>query len=125
VIRAMARGGGWRGRGLAFPSEGHLTAGRRKARGRASVWSFMTIPVSLRPTDPQDQKTKASVNLIALKAQRSKQVRHNPDRQPGQPPPHSVPILAAIHNKAIGADAACEHAAKIAALGRLVESGER
>ena len=54
------------------------------------------------PTDPQDQKTKASVNLIALKAQRSNQVRHNPDRQPGQPPhpsPHSVPILAAIHTE--------------------------
>jgi hypothetical protein len=52
------------------------------------------------PTDPQDQKTKASVNLIALKAQHSNQVRHNPDRQPGQPrhpSPHSVPILAAIH----------------------------
>jgi hypothetical protein len=53
------------------------------------------------PTDPQDQKTKASVNLIALKAQHSNQVRHNPDRQPGQPrhpSPHSVPILAAIHS---------------------------
>ena len=52
------------------------------------------------PTDPQDQKTKASVNLIALKAQHSNQVRHNPDRQPGQPrhpSPHSVSILAAIH----------------------------
>ena len=36
------------------------------------------------PTDPQDQKTKASGNLIALEAQRSNQVRHNPDRQPGQ-----------------------------------------
>jgi hypothetical protein len=57
------------------------------------------------PTDPQDQKTKASVNLIALEAQHSNQVRHNPDRQPGQPrhpSPHSVPILAAIHT-ALGA----------------------
>jgi hypothetical protein len=38
--------------------------------------------------------------LIALEAQHSNQVRHNPDRQPGQPrhpSPHSVPILAAIH----------------------------
>ena len=53
------------------------------------------------PTDPQDQKTiKVSVNLIALEAQHSNPVRHNPDRQPGQPrhpSPHSVPILAAIH----------------------------
>ena len=54
------------------------------------------------PTDPQDQKTKASVNLIALKAQRSNQVRHNPDHQAGQPPyrsPHSVSILTAIHRR--------------------------
>jgi cytochrome c peroxidase len=53
------------------------------------------------PTDPQDQKTKASVNLIALKAQRSNQV--NPDHQAGQPPhrsPHSVSILTAIHRRA-------------------------
>jgi hypothetical protein len=43
--------------------------------------------------------TKASVNLIALKAQRSNQVRHNPDHQAGQLPhrsPHSVSILTAI-----------------------------
>ncbi|HMI00197.1 MAG TPA: hypothetical protein VK577_27040, partial [Bradyrhizobium sp.] len=49
------------------------------------------------PTDPQDQKTKVSVNLIALEAQHSNPV----DRQPGQPrhpSPHSVSILAAIHN---------------------------
>jgi hypothetical protein len=52
------------------------------------------------PTDPQDQKTKVSVNLIALEAQHSNPVHHNPDRQPGQPrhpSPHSVSILAAIH----------------------------
>src|SRR6202521_16508 len=35
------------------------------------------------PTDPQDQKTKViSVNLIALEAQHSNPVHHNPDRQP-------------------------------------------
>ena len=54
------------------------------------------------PTDPQDQKTtKVSVNLIALKAQHSDPVHHHPDRQAGQPrhpSPHSVSILAAIHN---------------------------
>ena len=53
------------------------------------------------PTDPQDQKTKVSVNLITLEAQHSNPVHHNHDRQPGQPrhpSPHSVPILAAIHN---------------------------
>src|ERR1700688_3383546 len=53
------------------------------------------------PTYPQDQKTtKVSVNLIALKAQQSDPVRHNPDRQPGQPrhpSPYSVSILVAIH----------------------------
>ena len=38
--------------------------------------------------------------MIALEAQQSDPVRHNPDRQPGQPrhpSPHSVSILAAIH----------------------------
>ncbi|MGO9991052.1 MAG: hypothetical protein ACLPTF_00860, partial [Steroidobacteraceae bacterium] len=53
------------------------------------------------PTYPQDQKTtKVSVNLIALEAQQSDPVRHNPDRQHGQPrhsSPYSVSILAAIH----------------------------
>jgi transposase len=53
------------------------------------------------PTDPQDQKTKVSVNLIALEAQHSNPVRHNPDRQPRQPrhpSPHSVSILATIYS---------------------------
>src|ERR1700751_6491122 len=49
------------------------------------------------PTDPQDQKTKVSVNLIALEAQHSNPVRHNHDRQPRHPSPHSASMLATIH----------------------------
>ena len=54
------------------------------------------------PTDPQDQKSKVSVNLIALEAQHSNPVRRKLDRQPAQPrhpSPHSVSILAAIHTR--------------------------
>jgi hypothetical protein len=61
------------------------------------------------PTDPQDQKTQVSVNLIALEAEHSNPVRHNPDRQPGQPrhpSPHSVSILAAIHTGRSASDGA-------------------
>ena len=69
------------------------------------------------PTDPQDQKTtKVSVNLIALKAQHSDPVHHHPDRQPGQPrhpSPHSVSILAAIHNSGLSAQCAVRGAAQI------------
>jgi integrase len=46
------------------------------------------------------KQQKVSVNLIVLKSQQSDPVRHNPDRQPGQPrhpSPHSVSIPAAIH----------------------------
>jgi hypothetical protein len=46
------------------------------------------------------KQQKVSVNLVALEAQQSDPVRHNPDRQPGQPrhsSPYSVSILAAIH----------------------------
>jgi hypothetical protein len=53
------------------------------------------------PTDPQDQKTKASVNLIALKAQRSNQVRHNPDHQAGQPPHAAFGIYPDRHSHAV------------------------
>ena len=57
------------------------------------------------PTDPQDQKTKVSVNLITLEAQHSNPVHHNHDRQPGQPrhpSPHSVSMLAAVHTRTYG-----------------------
>jgi transposase len=73
---------------------------------------------------PTGEKTKASVNLIALKAQHSNQVRHNPDCQPGQPrhpSPHSVPILAAIHSPGINAAVAYLHGCQMVGFKRLTE----
>ena len=54
--------------------------------------------VAHRPTGSKN-KSKAD-NLIALEAQHSNPVCHNPDRQPRHPSSHSASMLATIHNKA-------------------------